>query len=368
MKNVKRIVIKVGSSTLTYKNGLLNLNMMEQLVRQISDMKNRGIEIIFVTSGAIGAGMGKLSLNKRPKTIPEKQATAAVGQGILMHMYEKLFSEYSVTVAQILLTKEDLNHRDRFLNSRNALFCLLSKNVIPIINENDAVAIDEIKFGDNDTLSALVASLTDADLLIVLSDINGLYDKNPSTNTDATLIKEVENITPAIENCAGVAGSNLGTGGMITKIQAAKICVNSGNAMVIVNGSRKGVLGNVLNGNDIGTFFKPLDNHLSSRKKWLAYASDIKGNLIIDEGAKLAIRDKNKSLLPSGIKKIEGCFSKGDVVSILDIDNLEIGRGIINYDYKDISLIKGCKSSCIEEILGHKNYDEIILKDNLVII
>jgi len=255
LADVKNIVVKVGSSTLTHSNGLLNLSHIEHLVRQLSDLHNRGYGIILVSSGAIGAGMGKLGLTKRPESIPEKQAAAAVGQGILLHMYEKIFSEYGKTVAQLLLTKEDMTDSTRKVNAHNTFTSLLDMRVIPIVNENDAVVVDEIKVGDNDTLSALVAKLTKADLLILMSDIDGLYDSDPRQNKHAKLINFVDKITDEIEACAGGAGSNLGTGGMATKINAAKIATSSDISMIIVNGSNPGILTKIANGESVGTWF-----------------------------------------------------------------------------------------------------------------
>ncbi|WP_097025613.1 glutamate 5-kinase [Clostridium peptidivorans] len=256
LKTIKKIIVKVGSSTLTYNNGLLNLSHIEHLVRQLADMHNQGYSVVLVSSGAIGAGMGKLGLKERPKSIPEKQAAAAVGQGILMHMYEKIFSEYGKTVAQVLLTKEDMTNKARRENAHNTFSALLNQNVIPIINENDAVVVDEIKVGDNDTLSALVSELIKGDLLILMSDIDGLYDSDPRKNKDAKLISTVDKVTEDIEACAGGAGSNLGTGGMATKINAAKIATASGISMVIVNGDNAEVLGKVIAGEEVGTWFK----------------------------------------------------------------------------------------------------------------
>ncbi|TDT62746.1 glutamate 5-kinase [Fonticella tunisiensis] len=367
LSKVRRVVIKVGSSTLTYENGRLNLSRIEGLVRQLADIHNRGYEVILVTSGAIGAGMGKLGLKSRPKTIPEKQAAAAVGQGILLHMYEKLFGEYGQTVAQILLTREDMIQRTRFINARNTLFKLLEQGIIPIINENDAVVVDEIKFGDNDTLSALVASLVEADLLILLSDIDGLYDANPRLNPEAKIIPWVNEITAEIENMAGGAGSSLGTGGMATKISAARIAVSSGTAMVIANGSKQGIINDILNGEEHGTWFKPEDRPLQFRKRWIAFGTKVMGRLVIDGGAAAALYRENKSLLPSGVVAVEGDFSEGSAVSIVDESYNEIAKGIVNYSSEEIEKIKGLQSIEIEERLGHKNYDEIVHRDNMVI-
>ena len=368
LKSVKRLVVKVGTSTIAYPNGLLNLNRIEALARQLTDLHNSGVEILLVTSGAIGVGVGKLGLKNKPKTIPEKQAAAAVGQGILMHMYEKTFSEYGLTVAQILLTKEDITHRKRFLNARNALFSLLNYGVIPIINENDAVAVDEIKIGQNDTLSAQVASLVEADLLVLMSDIDGLYDSNPRENKTAKLISHVKEINPDIEKAAGGTGSSLGTGGMITKILAAKISTSSSIPMVIVNGQTKNILESVFNGENIGTWFYPKEHKLHARKRWIAFGTTLKGKLIVDKGAANALKTGENSLLSSGIIKIQGRFTLGMIVSIVDEEDMEIGRGIVNYSSEEIDLIKGLKSSEIEEKLGYKDYDEVIHINNMVVV
>lgn len=255
LKNVKNIVVKVGSSTLTYENGLLDLFHIEHLVRQLADLHNRGYNVMLVSSGAIGAGIGKLGLSERPRSIPEKQAAAAVGQGILLHTYEKVFSEYGKTIGQILLTKEDMIDKVRSCNATNTFNALLDKKVIPIINENDAIVVDEIKVGDNDTLSAFVSKLVKADLLILMSDIDGLYNSDPRKDNNAKLINFVEKITEDIISCAGGAGTDLGTGGMATKINAAKIATSSGIPMLIVNGSKNEILQNVIEGKEVGTWF-----------------------------------------------------------------------------------------------------------------
>ena len=256
LKDVTKIVVKVGTSTLTHSTGLLNLKRIENLVCQLADIHNQGIQVVLVTSGAIGAGMGKLGLKVRPKTMPAKQAAAAVGQGILIHMYEKFFSEYGKTIAQILLTKEDIVGRTRYLNARNTFLKLISQNVIPVVNENDALAVDEIKVGDNDTLSAMVTSIIEADLLIILSDIDGLYDSNPKTNPDAKIIYNVKKITDEIKGAAEGIGSNLGTGGMATKIKAAEIVIAANASMIIAEGSDPNVINHILEGRKIGTLFE----------------------------------------------------------------------------------------------------------------
>ncbi|MCT4566513.1 MAG: glutamate 5-kinase [Maledivibacter sp.] len=368
IKDAKRIVVKIGTSTLTHSTGLLDLNRIESIVRQLTNLHNQNIEIVLVTSGAIGAGMGKLGLKTRPTTIPEKQAAAAVGQGVLLHMYEKLFSEYGKNVAQILLTKEAILNRKRFLNARNAFFTLFKQGVIPIVNENDAVAIDEIKFGDNDTLSAMVTSLVEADLLLLLSDIDGLYDSNPKENKDAKLISFVEEITDKIREAAGGAGTKFGTGGMETKINAAEIAVSAGSSMIIVNGSTENIINQVVEGKNVGTFFLANRHPLQGRKCWITYNTLIKGQITIDDGAIDALTKHRKSLLPAGVLSINGLFEKGDIVSIVNGLGMEVARGITNYNSYEVELIKGSQTSDIEEKLDHKTYDEVIHADNMAIL
>lgn len=364
LHKANRLVIKVGTSTLTHETGKLNLYQMEVLVREIVDLKNQGREVILVTSGAVGAGMGRMGLTEKPRTMPEKQALAAIGQGLLLHMYEKLFAEYGQIASQVLLTKDDISNRERYLNSRNTLSALLRMGTVPIINENDTVVFEQIKFGDNDTLAALVSGLVNGDLLIVLSDIEGLYTCNPKVDKNACLIELVEEITPEIEKLAGEPGSKLGSGGMITKIEAAKIACNSGIPMVLANGKRPNVLRDIVTGLNPGTIFIPKDHPLKTRKGWIAYGSIVDGVIRVDPGAEKALVSNGKSLLPSGISSVEGHFSRGSVVKICGV-NGEIARGIVNYGSEEITKIKGCQSKDIAEILGHKDYEEIIHRDNL---
>ena len=365
-QGIQRVVVKVGTSTLTHATGKLNLEQLERLVRELADLRHRDIEVILVTSGAVGAGMGRLGLKEKPKTIPEKQALAAIGQGILMHMYEKFFGEYGETVAQVLLTREDITNRERYLNARNTLLTLLRLGVVPIINENDTVAFEEIKFGDNDTLASLVAGLIDADLLVLLSDIEGLYTADPRKNSEAQLIKVVEKLTPEIRELAGKPGTKLGSGGMVTKIQAARIAVDSGIPMIVTNGSREGVLKAIMQGENLGTLFLPRDHRINSRKAWIAYASKAEGCLYVDIGAEKALVEKGKSLLPSGVTQVEGDFERGCVLSIMGQSG-EIARGIVNYASSEIKKIMGCQSKEIVKLLGHKDYDEVIHRDNLTL-
>jgi glutamate 5-kinase len=363
----KRIVVKVGSSTLTHSTGKLNLQGIEKLVRELSDLANQGKQILLVTSGAVAAGMDRLGLKEKPRTIPEKQAAAAVGQGILMHTYEKLFAEYGQVVAQVLLTREDSVNRSRYANSRNTLMTLLAMGVVPVINENDAVAIDELKIGDNDTLSAMVASIVEADLLIILSDIEGLYTANPQEDPAATLISEVGDITPAVEDLAGGPGSDKGTGGMFTKIQAAKIAVNSGVVMVIASGARSRVVSEILSGADVGTIFLPKVNRLQVRKRWLAFGARIRGAVTVDAGCEQAIL-KGASLLAAGITAVDGGFEPGNTIRIITAGGREIARGIANYNAADTRRIMGAHTNEIAAILGSKPYDEVIHRDNMVLL
>lgn len=364
--NVKRLVVKVGSSTLSHPTGKLNIDQMERLARQLADLRNSGKEVILVTSGAVGAGIGKLGLGRRPKTIPEKQATAAVGQGLLMHMYEKLFSEYGIVVAQVLLTREDIMDRKRFLNARNALSALLQLEALPIINENDTIAVEEIRFGDNDTLSALVASLIDAELLIILSDIDGLYTGDPSKDEGATFIPLVRDINGDIKQLAGGSGSGLGTGGMVTKIQSARIAMNSGFPMVIAHGKTEKVINRIMAGEPVGTLFLQGENKLHSKKRWIAFGSNVQGRIYVDSGAQKALAKEGKSLLPTGIVEVAGDFDLGNTVSVF-FENKEVGRGIVNYTSEEIRKIMGKKTKDIVKLLGYKDFDEVIHRNNFVL-
>ena len=361
---VKRVVIKVGTTTLTHETGLLNLERIEILVRQIANLHNNGYEVMLVTSGAIGAGMGKLNLKNRPKTLPEKQAVAAVGQVALIHLYQKIFAEYGKNVGQLLLTASDINERNRYLYGRNTCFALFNAGVIPIINENDAIAVEEIKVGDNDTLSAFVATLVDADLLIILSDIDGLYDSNPKENPNAKLLPLITTLNEEIKAMAGDSNSKFGTGGMATKIKAAEIALNSGVNMVIAQGEKPENLIKIVRGEDIGTLFVKNKKGLKAKKHWLQYSSKKTGKLIIDDGAKIAVL-KHKSLLPSGIKEVEGSFQKGDVITVIDEEKNVLAVGIVNYSSDECQRILGKQSKEIEKILGYKDYDEVLHINNM---
>ncbi len=367
LQNAKRIVVKVGTSTLTHTTGKLNLNRMEQFVRQLVDLQNQGREVVLVTSGAVGIGLGRLGFAERPASIVERQAVAAVGQGLLMQVYEKFFSEYGQIVAQILLTRNDISDRKRYLNARNTILTLLKYRVTPIINENDTVATEELKIGENDTLSALVAGLIEADLLILLSDIDGLYTADPKKNPDATLIPMVTEIDAKIFKMAGGAGSEFGTGGMLTKLEAAKMATAAGTAMVLMNGQNPMKIQSVFQGKSVGTIFLSGQPLVNSRKRWIAYGPIASGEFVIDKGAERALLKQGTSLLPSGIVDLQGEFEEGDLIRILNTNQIELGRGLTNYSREHLEKIKGRKSSEIEMILGYKAADEVIHRDNLVI-
>ncbi|MBF0103296.1 MAG: glutamate 5-kinase [Desulfobacterales bacterium] len=365
-QEVKRVVVKIGSNVLTASHGL-NIPIIESISRQIHQLIQSNYEVILITSGAMASGVKKIGLDRRPDEIPKRQAVAAVGQAGLILEYEKAFSQYGIKVAQVLLTGDDLRNRTRYLNARNTLNTLLSWKVIPIINENDTVAIDEIKFGDNDNLAAMITLLLDAHILINLTDIDGLYDRDPRTNSDARFIPIVSSISKTIEKQAtGIPGA-LGTGGMLTKIIAARKLTSSGIPMVIANGFKENILLRLFQHEPLGTFFIPKTQKLCCKKRWIGFTLKPKGKLFIDAGAQQAILNGGKSLLPSGILHIEGEFDMGAPVEFSVADGQVIGIGLVNYSSQEIEKIKGLKSSEIISVLGSKPYDEIVHRDNLVI-
>lgn len=369
LKKAKRIVIKVGTSTITYANGKRNFSQIDRLAREISDLQNQGKEMILVTSGAVAVGVDRMGLPGKPKTIPGKQAAAAVGQGVLMHTYEKFFADYGQIVAQVLITKTEAIDRHRYTNTRNTFMELMRQRVIPIVNENDVVALDELKIGDNDNMSALVAGIVDADLVIILSDVDGLYTANPQTHPDAVIVPEVTEITPEIEASAGGVGSARGTGGMATKIQAAKAATSSGIHLVIAGGTEKNAITRVLQGEELGTLFVSRENRLQFRKRWLAFGAKIAGSIVVDDGCAKAIRKAGGcSILPAGVFAVQGEFLPGSTVSVIDKDAHELARGLVHYSSAELEQIKGCNSGEIANILGHKNFDEVIHRDDLVIL
>ncbi len=365
----RRIVVKVGSAVLTSSEQGLDQGRIERLAADVSTIMGQGRQVIVVSSGAIAAGLAKLGLKKtRGMPLSLKQAAAAVGQSSLMWMYEKTFAAHGHKVAQVLLTREDLSNRTRFLNARNTLQTLLDYGVVPIINENDTVSVDEIKFGDNDSLSGMVVHLADADLLVILSDIDGLYTADPKFDPSAELIPLVEKITAEIERGAGDAQSAVGTGGMRSKIITAKKVGAYGSPMVIVNGIKNGVLPALFEGKDVGTLFLPKPDKQDSRKHWIAYTVTSAGRLVIDDGGREALVNKGKSLLPGGIIKVEGSFKIGDCVTCVDRAGAAFARGLVKYSASELELIKGLKTSQISSVLGHKDYDEVIHRDDMVIL
>jgi glutamate 5-kinase len=365
-KEVKRLVVKVGSNVLTADNGL-NMETIHAISRQISRLMDQGLEVVLVTSGAMAAGIRKIGLARRPDEIPKRQAIAAVGQPRLMLAYETAFENHGKKVAQILLTGDDLTHRKRYLNARNTFLELLSWQVVPIVNENDTVAVESIKFGDNDNLSAMITLLMDADLLINLTDIDGLYTRDPRVFPEAELIPTVSTIGKDIEKWAGDIPGALGTGGMSTKIKAARKVTSAGIPMIIAKGLNSDILLRLFAGEPHGTFFVPKKRRLASRKCWIAFTLKPAGNLLIDQGAATALVKGGKSLLPSGIVAVEGEFDVGAAVACLTEDRKVIGTGLVNYCSADIRLIKGLKTSQIGKQLGSKPYDEVIHRDNLAI-
>ena len=364
----KRLVVKVGSNVLTADQGL-NLPVIYALSMQISRLMKDGIEVLLVSSGAMASGQKKIGLTHRPDEIPKRQAVAAVGQTGLMMDYEKAFAVYDVKVAQILLTGDDLSSgRDRYLNARNTMNTLLSWKILPIINENDTVVVEEIRFGDNDNLSAMITLLMNADMLINLTDINGLYSGDPRSSDDVELISEVTAIDADIERIAGNIPGALGTGGMLAKIKAAAKVVNAGIPMIIANGQETDILLKLVSGENVGTFFVPAAEKLSSRKCWIGYNVKLKGTIRIDAGASRAILEHGKSLLPGGIIDVEGDFGVGEAVELVDHNGVHLANGLVNYTAADIRKIMGCKTDQIAECLGQKLYDEVIHRDNLTIL
>ena len=375
IEDKKRIVFKFGTNALRNDDKEISLSRIYSFIEEISKLHKQGKEIIIVTSGAVGLGSKKLNVDSS-ESLSIKQACAAVGQSQLMSIYDDGFNKYGINTAQILLTEDDFSNRIKYLSLNNVLNTLLELRVIPIINQNDTVSTTELEeagnplygvsFSDNDKLSALVASKLDADLLVILSDINGLYDDNPKENPNANFIYEVKEVTEEIESYARSASKG-GRGGMKTKLEAAKVVTHSGGSVIIANGKMPQVIKNLFSGEKIGTKFYPVEQ-LSQKRRWIAYATNITGQIVVNDGAKKAVTEKNKSLLPKGIISINGIFSRGDVISILDENSNEFARGIANYNSEDCKKILGVHSDNIYEILGYKNYDAVITKDNIALL
>ncbi|MDX9785410.1 MAG: glutamate 5-kinase [Desulfobacterales bacterium] len=366
LTSIKRVVVKVGSNVLTAEYGL-NMETIFAISRQICSLMDKGLEVLLVTSGAMAAGVRKIGLPGRPDEIPKRQAIAAVGQPGLMLAYDTAFGQQGKKVAQILLTGEDLSNRKRYLNARNTFNALLAWGVVPIINENDTVAVESIKFGDNDNLSAMITLLMDADLLINLTDIDGLYTKDPRVFQDARLVPIISSISRDIEKWAGDIPGALGTGGMSSKIKAAKKVTAAGIPMIIAKGNKPDVLIRLFNGETHGTYFAPKARRLACRKCWIAFSIKPTGSITVDSGAARALLTNGKSLLPSGIVNVDGEFGEGAAVECKTEANEVLGIGLVNYSAADIRLIKGLKTNQIKRLLGSKPYDEIIHRDNLAI-
>lgn len=367
----RRIVVKLGTNLLNGGTGHLDHEIMSSLVGQVAGMHQQGMEIIMVSSGAIAAGRQKLGKVKERKDIPFKQVLASIGQINLMNSYEQLFAGYNIIVAQALLTKEDISDRAGYLNARNTLLALLELKVIPIVNENDVVAIDEIKeakFGDNDNLSAMLSNLVDADLLLLLTDVAGLYTSDPRVDPEAELISKVDRIDGHIENLAEGMPGPRGTGGMVTKIEAAKLATSSGVAVIIADGRQREVIPSLVGGEPLGTFFLPATTKMESRKRWMLCGLASRGKVIVDKGAAAALSEGNGSLLPAGITGVEKEFQRGDVVEIIDPEGKNIACGISNYSSGDIAVIKGAQSGQILSLLGYGYGAEVVHRTNLVLI
>ncbi len=367
LKKNRRIVLKIGSSVIASHDKGINEARLSQIAGEVSTLREAGHELLIVSSGSVLCGREILGLSGPPKTIPMKQAAAAVGQSRLMWTYERLFKPFSIKVAQILLTHDGIADRRRFINARNTLLTLLEHRILPIINENDTVTVDEIKMGDNDNLAAQVAHLVDASLLIVFSDVDGLYTEDPVKNPKAERLSVVEAVTEEIELIAGASSNASGTGGMATKIKMARDVADYGVTTLILNGTIPGLIKKAFEGDSVGTLFLPQQSRRSSRKHWIASSLKTKGRLILDEGAVEALISKGRSLLPSGVTAIWGTFGTGDAVCCISPTGREIARGLTNYSASEMMQIKGHQSSTIETLLGYKGADEVIHRDNLVI-
>lgn len=367
-QTAKRVVIKIGSSLLTAGGQGLNKPAIAAWVAQMAALRQQGIEVVLVSSGAVAEGMVRLGLKQRPKTLHELQAAAAVGQMGLVRVFENKFQQHNLHAAQILLTHDDLTNRQRYLNARSTLLTLLEFGVIPVINENDTVATEEIRFGDNDTLGALVANLVEADLLILLTDQTGLFDSDPSVNPQAKLIESADVNDSLLDEVAGESRSGLGRGGMFTKVRAARLASRSGAATVIIAGAIENVISRVIAGENLGTYLIPNIAPIAARKQWLAGQLQIKGRLILDAGAVKVLTEHGKSLLAVGVKTVEGHFKRGDLVSCLDGNGFEVARGLVNYNAAECLKLAGRASSEFEVVIGYADDEELIHRDNMVVI
>jgi glutamate 5-kinase len=367
LNRVRRVVVKVGSALITVPGQGPAGPVIARLAADMAALVKDHREVALVSSGAIATGMARLGLSARPRSIPDKQAAAAVGQSTLMWHYEQAFGKHGIHVGQVLLTGQDLSDRGRYLNARNTLLALLRFGVLPVVNENDTVAVDEIKVGDNDNLAAHVAHLIDADLLVLLTDVDGLYTGDPRHDPTAHRLETVEAITDDILHLVFDDARHVSVGGMSTKLQAAQKATASGIPMVIALGSEPSVLQRIITGEDLGTCFEPRADRLTARKLWIAFAAPPQGRLRVDAGARKALTERGKSLLPSGLTDVEGEFRAGAIVSLAE-DGQEFARGLVNYDAHELRKIRGMKTREIEQALGYKGFDEVIHRDNLVVL
>lgn len=368
IKTAKRWVIKIGSALLTDDGRGLDIDAIASWTAQMVELRRRGIELVLVSSGAVAEGMTRLGWSERPHSLHDLQAAAAVGQMGLVQAYESGFQRYGLHTAQVLLGHDDISARDRYLNARGTLGTLLKLGVIPVVNENDTVVTEEIRFGDNDTLAALVANLIDADALVILTDQNGLFERDPRQDASAPLIGEANAGDPELERMAGGSAGALGRGGMITKVRAAKLAARSGASTIIAGGSVDQVLIHIANGEPVGTLLRSEQQPLAARKQWLAGMLLLAGTLVLDDGAASVLTGSGKSLLPVGVKAVQGRFERGDLVSCVNSAGTEIARGLVNYSAEEAAIIMGAGSGQIEGLLGYQGEKEIIHRDNLVLI
>lgn len=368
LAQTKRWVVKIGSALLTNDGRGLNLDGISAWVEQMAILRKCGIEVVLVSSGAVAEGMARLGWKKRPQALHELQAAAAVGQMGLVQAYESRFKNFGLHTAQILLTHDDLSNRMRYLNARSALRTLLELGVVPVVNENDTVVTDEIRFGDNDTLAALVANLVEADLLVILTDQSGMYDKDPRSNPDAVLLHEVQASDPALESMAGGSAGALGRGGMLTKVRAARLAARSGTETVIAYGREENVLERVFGGELLGTLFTPDLEPMVARKRWLAGHLQLRGKLTLDAGAVRVLRESGRSLLAVGVKAVEGRFLRGEMVSCVDEQGREVARGLVNYSADETARLMGQPTSRIQDLIGYVDEEELIHRDNLILV
>ena len=368
LSRVRRLVVKVGSGLITTPGQGPDGKRIAALAADVATALGERREVALVSSGAIVTGMARLGLPARPRSIPEKQAAAAVGQSALMWYYEQAFKKHGLNVGQVLLTAQDIADRGRYLNARNTLLALLDFGVLPIVNENDTVAVDEIKVGDNDNLAALVAHLIDADLLILLTDVDGLYTGDPRRDSTARRLDTVEAVNEDIRRLVFDQTGTVSVGGMATKLEAAQKAGASGIAMVIASGREPGVVARLLQGEMLGTYFQPRDDRLAARKRWIGYAVRPRGRLTVDAGAKKALTERGKSLLPSGLVEVSGEFQAGEVVALAAAEGGDFARGLVNYDAAELRKIRGAKTADIERALGYKGVGEVIHRDNLVVL